>query len=103
MAWIAVKTGDLEICKQLKPERAPSMEDKLIRDKQQNVSQYGCEQSVAIYRDMPAICDLIPYSNEHYMQECKEKATDGETYLQFKASPMRPYCVEYNSNGKCVW
>lgn len=103
MAWIAVKTGDLEICKQLEPERAPSMEDKLIGNKRQNVSQHGCEQGVAIYRDMPKICDSIPYSDESYKQECKEKATDGKTYLQFENSPMRPYCLEYNSDGICVW
>ncbi len=103
MAWIAVKIGDLEICKQLEPEREPSMEKKLIKDKQQNVMQYGCEEMVATSRDMPAICDSIPYSGEPYKQACKEKATNGKTYLQFENSPMRPYCLEYNSDGVCVW
>jgi hypothetical protein len=87
--WMAVKTGDLELCKPLGLVGDIGMEHRLIKSEINKAWRYGCEQNIAEYRDVPSICNSIPYSSEEYRRECKARATDGKTYLQFTQSPIR--------------
>jgi hypothetical protein len=102
ITWIAVKTGNLRIC-EMNDKSISFPNNKLPEKEWKNYLVYNCYEYAAKYRDEPKVCDSIPYMYEADKQQCVEDATDGETYLQFTDSPIRPYCLEYNSDGVCVW
>lgn len=88
--WMAIKIGDPAIC-ELTTNRtgSTSIKAKIVADEADSAWLYDCYRSMANWRNDSALCDLIPFAEDSWYQQCRDTAGNWDQhYSDFEHSPM---------------